>query len=149
MSAHVHCGAAGKYNCHYDSWVHGELLSHGGADDEFGDVNDYGVWTGRLDLEAECEGHEHDPSNPASVAGVTMTCDGSCRGDEHRASLHYGGPFLIIQEGSSGFVTIVGYAEATARDAEYDRLFSEYDQWVDPEPPEAPVTYPAGDWRRA
>jgi hypothetical protein len=30
----------------------------------------------------ECEGHEHDPSIPTSVAGETMFCDGSCRRGE-------------------------------------------------------------------
>ena len=25
-----------------------------------------------------CEGHEHDPSIPTSVAGETIYCDGSC-----------------------------------------------------------------------
>lgn len=29
--------------------------------------------------ELECDGHEHDPGNPAQISGETYYCDGSCR----------------------------------------------------------------------
>lgn len=100
--------APGKYDCHYDSWIHGEYATEFSSDDEFGDVNDYGMWNGRVTITAESR-------------------------DEREAIGHYGGPFLIIQEDGQGFVTIGSYDDEAQRDAEFQRLSELYFAWADAE----------------
>lgn len=128
MTAHTdEFKTIGKYNCGTDQWVDREYSEFA---DGVGDTEDFGTYTYPVDLEDECQGHEHDPSNPTSVAGVSTTCDGSCN-REGRAAIHYGTRWLLVQHDQQGFVNVATFGREEDRDAELQRISELWGAFVD------------------
>jgi hypothetical protein len=100
--------APGKYDCHFDSYIHGQLLEFV---DYFGEVNEYGVVTWKLDLNEDIV-PEHELIEMMK---------------------HYGTPWLIIQEDDRGFVTVMAIVSESERDALYARFEASYNEWQNQE----------------
>lgn len=118
----------GKFDCWADERVH-EIISEGlYGGEEGGNVEAPTGWYAALTLDAECAGHEHDPSRPDSVAGETIFCDGSCTPD-WRLLEHYGSPYLIVRENSQGFFWVAVHTTEERRDEHLDELEAAYREW--------------------
>lgn len=97
----------GKYDCHYDSYVHGDLCQWA---DGFGDVNEYGAYFHRIDLTEDIV-PEHEL--------IEMI-------------RHYGTPYLLVQEDDRGFVIVVAFATEEHRDDEWSRLEADFIAAMEP-----------------
>ena len=125
MSKHEECGAVGKFDCPADETIYGTTLDSGDGE---GDTAAPCAWFCEVTLEDECEGHEHDPSVPTSVAGESMLCDGRCQPD-YALAQHYGTRWLIARENSNGTFWVECYDTEEARDERLEGLRQAYAEW--------------------
>jgi hypothetical protein len=125
MSAHDNCHDVGKYNCDLEERLHTKVIEFESGD---GHVEAPTGWFIAVDLDVECEGHEHDPSSFSSVAGVSTFCDGSCM-PEWDLFTHFGSRWLLLQHNELGFVFTSRYQSEEERDADLATLEREYSEW--------------------
>lgn len=97
--------APGKYDCHFDSWVHGELLTGEAGD---GHVEAPTGWFVAVDLDT---GHANH--------------------DESLAAEHYGSRWLIVKEDSRGFVGVFPFENEEQREIMLGLLVEQFNDWND------------------
>lgn len=98
----------GMTNSLAEQWAAGAAQDDG---EHFGDVTEYGIWTGKLDLDPGASEHEAAWLE-RSLAAIWS-------------------PWIIVQEDSHGFIYVGHFDTAEARDAVYDQLEALYSEWCD------------------
>lgn len=102
MSAHTECGRVGKFDCHFDEYVHGIILEDG--DPGEGDVQSPSAWFTEVGL---------DSSNELESAAIH----------------HYGSEWLIARELNDGRWFVEVYPTLADRDDRMDALRHGLEAW--------------------
>lgn len=99
MSAHTECARVGKFDCHYDQYVHSASLEEG---------------LGEGDVQAPCAWFAEFTLDPAAEPGFAE---------------HYGGRWLVLRELEDGRFFVEVYETSEARDERLEALRTAYEDW--------------------
>lgn len=97
--------APGKYDCLFDSYVHGDLGDHV----EFIGSVEYGIVTQKIELTEDLV-PEHELIQMIE---------------------HYGFRFLLVQENDQGLVQVVAFETEKALNEEYERMDADFTKWCE------------------